>query len=239
MIRTSLVLLLLATTAFTPDADAQNLYDYYMVRGSSKISDQDYESAHFYLTKAVDRYPDSADAWFNRGGANYFLMDLQAAKSDFDRALTLDPELQDVYKWRGMIYHQLLEYDLAEKDYQRYLKTRKEVFISLKLAELYVVQHEYEKAEKILDAEKDQCLKNANYYNVLGMLHEETKSMEKAYSAYSTAISLDPQHATYYMNRGRLLHALERNDEACADWAKASDLGLESALELRMAAKCP
>lgn len=238
MIRSVILLSLFLATSMSSLVYSQNLYDYYLVRGSSKISDMDYESALFYLTKAVERYPDSADAWFNRGGAKYFLLDMEGARSDFNKALELEPENEDVFKWRGMIHHQLLEYDLAEKDYLAYLKKHDELFVHLKLAELYVVQKKFKEAEKILEAQSANGLKNANYYNVLGMLNEEKKLSEKAYSAYSTAITLDPQQATFYMNRGRLLHSLERKNEACTDWSHAASLGLESAMELMMAAQC-
>jgi tetratricopeptide (TPR) repeat protein len=210
-----------------------------MVRGSSKISDKDYESAVFYLTKAIERCPDSSNAWFNRGGAYYFMLDMEAALNDFNKALELNPRNDDTYKWRGMIHHQQLEYPQAEKDYLAYLKDHEEVFIALKLAELYVVQQKFTDAEKLLESHRESCLKNATYYNVLGMLHEEKKEGEKSYAAYSTAISLDPEQATYYMNRARLLHSLERKDEACTDWSRAADLGLQNALELMRATECP
>ena len=216
----------------------QNLYDYYLVRGSSKISDMDYEGALFYLTKAVERYPDSSDAWFNRGGANYFLLEMEAAKRDFNRTLELDPNNTEVYKWRGMIHHQLLDYDMAEEDYLAYLSKNDEAFVHLKLAEVYILQQNYKEAGNVLSKVESRCVKNPNYYNVQGMLHEETNMTEKAYSAYSTAITLDPKQATFYMNRARLLHSLERKDEACLDWTSATDLGLESAIPLMITAGC-
>src|SRR3989338_1585898 len=97
------------------EAIGQNLYEYYLVKGSSKIVSMDYEGARFYLTKGVERYPDSADVWYHRGGANYFLLDFEAALVDFNKTLELDPDNDEVYKWRGMIYHQQLNYAAAEK----------------------------------------------------------------------------------------------------------------------------
>lgn len=239
MIRRCLILFLLCTGSLAHSVQAQNLYDYYLIRGSSKIADMDYEAALFYLDKAVERYPDSADAWFNRGGAHYFLLDMASAKIDFNRTLELDPENTAVYKWRGMIHHQLLEYENAEADYRTYLKHHDEVFVSLKLGELYVHQKKFDAAKKLLSEEEPRCAKNPNYYNVLGMYHEEKKASEKAYTAYSTAISLDSEQATFFMNRARLLHSLERKDEACMDWSKAAELGLETAQELMLATPCP
>lgn len=217
----------------------QNLYEYYLVKGSSKIVAMDYEGARFYLTKAVERYPDSADVWYHRGGANYFLLDFDAALIDFNTTLKLDPSNEEVYKWRGMIYHQQLNYAAAEKDYSSFLEIHpSDVFVLIKSIEVQIEQKDLKKAEKALDELRPKHLQNALLHNAYGMLYESLGKGEESYSSYTTAISLDENQAIFYLNRGRLLREQDRSEEACSDWKKAALLGLETGQELYQAANC-
>lgn len=230
-------LLVLFQTSF--GAHGQNLYEYYLIKGSSKIVSMDYEGARFYLTKGVDRYPDSADVWYHRGGANYFLLDFDAALIDFNKTLELDPSNEEVYKWRGMIYHQQLNYEAAENDYVSFLKYNPEdVFVQIKRIEVQIEQKDLKKAEKALDELRPEHLQNAHLHNAYGMLYEALGNKVESYSSFTTAITLDENQAIFYLNRGRLLREQERTEEACADWGKAAVLGLDTGRQLCEAANC-
>lgn len=218
---------------------AQTLYDYYLVKGSAKIVSREYDQALFYLTKATERYPDSAGAWYHRGGANYFLVNLDDALNDFNTTLKLDPSYTEVYKWRGMIYHQKAEYAKAGEDYALFLRDHPDdFFVNIKLAETQIQLKEFKKAETALKDILVAQPKNAMAHNAMGLLHEAKEEPAKAIESFSTAIAIDPTQGQYFMNRARILYAGKRTDEACNDWNSAYQLGILAAANLQKEANC-
>ena len=57
----------------------------------------------------------------------------------------------------------------------------------------------------------------------------EFKDYYGAISDYTKAIEIDPKYADVYRNRGISKELIEDMKGACADWRKASDLGVEDA----------
>ncbi len=235
----TLVFGILALCLTSTDAQGQNLYEYYLVKGSSKIIAKDYPGAYFYLTKAVERYPDSADGWYHRGGALYFMQELDKALSDFNHTLELDPSNSEVYKWRGMIHHQKQDFPHAETDYEQFLNDHPgDAFIRIKLAEVHIAQHQTKKAEKELAEILTKFPKNSNAHNAMGLLYEEEKNPQKALESFGTAIAIDGEQATYHMNNARVLSSMDRLPEACVSWKRAAELGMPDAISAYEAAQC-
>ncbi|GLV59787.1 hypothetical protein KDH_66110 [Dictyobacter sp. S3.2.2.5] len=74
-----------------------------------------------FYNKSIERNPQDAEAYFNRGRAHNLLKKPQAL-SDFTQALELQPHMLAAYIERGFIYDNRREYKLALADFQQALK---------------------------------------------------------------------------------------------------------------------
>lgn len=217
----------------------QTLYEYYLVKGSTDIRNHKYESAKFYLDKAVSRYPDSSQCYYHRGGALYFLHQLDSALSDFNVTLEMDLSNYEVYKWRGMIYHQLNDLVEAEKDYRNFLDfSPKDVHVRLKLVEIQIEKGDLTSAESTLKKLLEENPKNPAVQITVGQLNEKRKNYKRSIEAYTMAITLDPTNGLPFYRRAYSYWQLDRLNEACPDWKKASELGIIDAAYLFESAMC-
>ncbi len=66
----------------------------------------------------------------------------------------------------------------------------------------------------------------ADGYNQTGVQHFEEGRLNEAITAYSEAISLDPENTAAYYNRGQAYFALGRPGRAIEDHTQAIDLSL-------------
>jgi len=72
-----------------------------------------------YLNKAIQKNPNFAEAYNNRGNAYRDLNQLQKALSDYNQAISLKPNYVQAYNNRGNIYYEFKNYKLAVRDYNR------------------------------------------------------------------------------------------------------------------------
>ena len=222
-------ILLLIVILFSFQSPAQSLYDYYLIKGSGLIARKDYEAAEFYLTKAVERYPDSVLCYYHRGGARYFQQKLEFAMDDFNKTLEMDPDNYEVE-----------DFDKALSDYETYLKIEpKEKTIRLKRAEIKTELGEYKEAESELKSLLKEYPKYPMLYNSLGTLYMQQNKLELAFQSFSTMIQLSPNNPLGYMNRASVNFLQGRTGEACTDWKKAESFGDIQATHFLEENKCP
>ncbi|MBO0352162.1 tetratricopeptide repeat protein [Phormidium pseudopriestleyi FRX01] len=72
--------------------------------------------------RLVERYPDDAEAWVDRGSALAELGCYEEAVTSYDRAISLDPENWQGWKARGMALKQLGQQSEALRSYERALE---------------------------------------------------------------------------------------------------------------------
>jgi len=72
--------------------------------------------------------------------------------------------------------------------------------------------------------------KNEDFFNLRGQAKFNLKDIAGAIKDYDSAIALDPQDPSPYLNRG-LAKVGRDNTGACADMNKASQLGSKAAVE--------
>jgi tetratricopeptide (TPR) repeat protein len=82
----------------------------------------DFLKAEVDWTTIIDRYPDNAAAWSNRGNAKVSQNKLEAAIADFDQAVQLAPNSPDPYLNRGTALEGLGQWQAAIADYNQVLK---------------------------------------------------------------------------------------------------------------------
>lgn len=86
------------------------------IRGNAALITEDYESAQSFLTQAIDRKPDYAPYYLNRGIAYYHLDKFEKAIGDFTVCLALDSNISKAYVYRGLSEDALGNPDAAVSD---------------------------------------------------------------------------------------------------------------------------
>jgi tetratricopeptide (TPR) repeat protein len=94
--------------------------DHY-VQGRAHVRKKQYDRALTAFSKAIDKDPEYAKAYFARGliCLYYHNRDRDRALSDFNKAIEIDPQFGDVYAERAMVYLAKEEYDRARADVQK------------------------------------------------------------------------------------------------------------------------
>lgn len=154
-------------------------FDY---NGLTKSEEREkFDEAILDHTKAVELYPNFADAYYNRGNAKLWLKDFEGAILDYDKAIELDPNLAHAYTNRGLarIEKGCLEEALADYD--------KAIKLDPSAASTYNNRAiaKYEEGcleEAIADFDKAIKLnpKNANAYYNRGIVKEQKNDLRGA-----------------------------------------------------------
>jgi len=112
---TSLMLLALAAHAVADDAaDALRLTR----RGVSRGTRFDFDGAFADFAAAIEKKPDFAEAWFQRGFLYMGRGKLSEAIADFNKTLALDPKFSKALRYRGNTHYLLQDYPAAIADHQ-------------------------------------------------------------------------------------------------------------------------
>jgi Flp pilus assembly protein TadD len=74
-----------------------------------------------YLNQAINKKPDFAEAYNNRGNAYRDLNQPQKAVADYNKAIRLKSDYAQAYNNRGNVYYDLKKYQLAINDYNKSL----------------------------------------------------------------------------------------------------------------------
>jgi regulator of sirC expression with transglutaminase-like and TPR domain len=77
-----------------------------------------------YLNRAINKKPDFAEAYNNRGNAYRDLNKHQKAVADYNKAIGLKSDYAQAYNNRGNVYFDLKKYQLAINDYNKSLSLK-------------------------------------------------------------------------------------------------------------------
>jgi tetratricopeptide (TPR) repeat protein len=184
-----------------------------------------YEEALSDYCRIIERTPNDAHAFYNRGNTYRALQDYSAALADFSRALELNPNLARAHNNRGTTYADLQDYTAALADYTRALEldpnfaaaynNRGNTYDDLKNYEAALADYSHA-------IELDPNLTVA-YYN-RGNTYHNRGNDEAALADFNRAIELDPQYTVAYNNRGNVYRELKDYEAALADFNRAIEL---------------
>ncbi|GAB3496104.1 hypothetical protein GCM10027341_14380 [Spirosoma knui] len=92
----------------------------YAYRGKCQLAQENYYSALYDLTQAVNRDNTLADCYLDRGIAYYRIDEFQNAFREFDKAVWhFRDEKPDAYRWRALARIQVRQLPQAESDLRR------------------------------------------------------------------------------------------------------------------------
>ena len=92
----------------------------YAYRGKCQLVQENYYSAIYDLTQAVNLDNTLADCYLDRGIAYYYTAEFQLAFREFDKAVWhIRDERPDAYRWRALARIQVRQLPQAENDLRR------------------------------------------------------------------------------------------------------------------------
>jgi tetratricopeptide (TPR) repeat protein/uncharacterized protein YgiM (DUF1202 family) len=117
----SLFVLLFASVQ-AQEACGSKTVDEFRAAANDSYNQDDFESAAFYYSCAIELSPNDFGLYNSRGNAYFYIPELQDALADYNKAIELSPETAYLYFNRGNNYALLEDYELALADYNRCLE---------------------------------------------------------------------------------------------------------------------
>ncbi|MCM1262721.1 MAG: tetratricopeptide repeat protein [Butyrivibrio sp.] len=187
-----------------------------------------YESAIECYSYAIEKQPDIAVFYNNRGNIYTEMDENEKAFFDYTKAIELKPDYEDAYYNRGNTYADMGENEKALSDYTKAIELKPDDDDAYNnRGATYADMGENEKA--ISDYTKAIELKPDHekaYYN-RGVTYADMGENEKALSDYTKAIELKPDYEDAYYNRGVTYAGMGENEKALSDYTKVIELNSE------------
>ena len=197
----------------------------YFEAGNKASQRGNYKDAIANYDRAIERKPNHASAYNNRGITKANLRDYPAAIADYDRAIELNPDFTEAYNNRGNAKAELGKYLGAITDYDRAIELKPDYAVTYYNRGTTKVNLEnYHDA--IADFDRAIELKpdhTSAYYN-RGSAKIKLEEYPAAIADFDQAIELKPDHAGVYNNRGSAKTKLEEYPAAIADFDQAIEL---------------
>lgn len=192
---------------------------------------KDYAAAVADYTRAIERSPTDPVLYANRAGSHERLGKIDAAIADRKKAVELDPdsdwrwnELGRVYLWKAKRYE-----DAFQAFKKAHLLNPAEAIHVADAGDVFLEDGQFDKAADAYTDALDINRKRASLnvaYTVFrrGLARKGLKDAAGAVADFGEAIRLNPKFAKAYYERGLLLQAAGKTDEAAADLKRAGEL---------------
>ena len=178
-----------------------------------------------FLDVYIEKEPNIAVGYNNRGIAYAGLNQHERAIEDFNKAIELNPNYAEVYNNCGNAYAGLNQHERAIEDYNKAIELNPddaEVYYNRGNAHRKLNQ--YAKAIEDYSNAIENNPKFAIAYGNRGVTHVRSNRYEKAFKDYERAIELNPNFAVAYNNRGLAYAKLNQHEIAIDDYNKAIEL---------------
>ncbi len=179
-----------------------------------------------YYGKAIEKDPQFAEAYNNRGIVKRKSGDYSGAIKDYNKAIELKPLFAEAYNNRGVAKRELKKYKEAVEDYDKAIE------IDSQCAEAYnnrgVAKGELKEYEDAIE-DYDKAIEfmplffAEAYYN-RGNAKKDLKDYPGAIEDYDEAIKINPRYAKAYYNRGLAKFAVRDRKGARKDWERAKEI---------------
>lgn len=164
------------------------------------------------------------------------LGDIEGALFELEKAIKLKPKLYYLYLTRGQMKAFSKDYEGAILDIEKSIKHSKKYpeFQIKAYSSLYLANYDKKDYLKALRAINKLLVldpKNAFAYSQRGVIKVKLNNEIEGLDDINKAIDLDPNDGGNYYNRGIFYYNLynnEKNESACKDFIKGSELGYKS-----------
>jgi tetratricopeptide (TPR) repeat protein len=239
----TLVLIIISSWCNSSMSWAQQDWTLYYNRGLDFYNHGEFTTALEELNLAIQSNPSYAQAYALRGKIKVLLMQNESATRDYQKAFELNAEYFNANQGKAPLNALLEDYKgtINRYTYGAYRKSSQDSILqwseSLSNTDSTIIflEQVHQKIEKGLRREAERNLldfvrkdkTNTYAYYLLGCIKEFEHDYPLALSYYEQNIRIDPSFYLHYYKRALVLHKLERNDEALADWAMVEKLNKE------------
>lgn len=151
---------------------------------------------------------------------------MPAAIKNFSLAIAADPEFASAYNNRGFAELIMHNYKEAVDDYIKAIALDpKNVNAYSNCANALYELKDYGGAIKYFDKALHIDPANVVNYGNRGVAKRLLKDYEGAIEDFDKCLQLDPQYSQALVNKASVEFDMNNKDAACADWAKAKDMG--------------
>ncbi len=189
-----------------------------------KIDEEDFETALWAASRAVQQAPEMEGAWYNYGLANYHLGQLEEAVVAFHRALELDPDHEARYNL-ALSLSDLGHTELAIDTYRAAIERTPGHGDSLyNLALLLARQGDYEAATQYFERAAEVKPDDAEAVYNQGVALEQLQRMDEAVVCYREAIARDPGHTSALYNLATIYFRQRDFESAIRYYSRVLDI---------------
>lgn len=197
------------------------------------------------FNKAIALEPDNADAYRYRGQLLSGRRQYEAALRDYRKALRYDDEAATTLKARGATLYKMGRPEEALADLDAAIAaadtTYDDAIAALDAAGDLSAEKRKERRQRAISARKAVV---SSSLRLRGNIFRDDGDFDRALAAYNEALTLTPESASLYRNRGWLYEKQGKVSLARADYRKAAELAepndwLKRALERTLRADSP
>ena len=185
-------------------------------------------------TVPTDSVNDTGKQWLTYGIQLWRINDTEKAITAMDNAISKDPNSWEAYYNAAFIWLLQEKYDLALNAINIAIRNQPSFYRSYLLKGIIFQKlKKYENAvaelnQGILEAEKDKK-EDFSLYEIRGEIFAELEKYDKAIVDFNQAITINPQLALAYNNRGLAKSALGDEADAIADFNQAITINPQDA----------
>lgn len=179
------------------------------------------------FSAAIKIFPRYAEAFGNRGIAQFRSGQISLALADYNHALILKPDsFPSVYANRGLAFFHIGEKEKARKDYERAISLDpRDATAYNNRGLLFFSTQEFEQAKKDFDRALELDENFVRAYSNRGNVFLMKQDYARAMADYNRALKLDPLYAAAYYNRSLAFERTGNLPAARADAKQAAALG--------------
>ena len=165
-------------------------------------------------SKKIEKEPNNATNYYNRGNAYYSLKEYEKAINDYNKAIELNPNNASYYNNRGISFNNLKEYEKAINDYNKAIELDPNYSVSYFNKGLaYRELGKYEEAINNYSSAIKLNSNNSSYYTNRGVCYYYSREFKNAINDFKNAIKLNPDNNSVSKLRESILE-LEKNSQS-------------------------
>jgi tetratricopeptide (TPR) repeat protein len=202
------------------------------IRAKAYFELANYNTAVFDYSIAISASKKNPDYYYERALAYDKLKNYKQAVDDYSQVILFEPSMFSAYLKRAADLRLLGKYTDAAADVDFYLSFFSDDDGALYISGLIAFDMEYyiKSLDALSKAIKFDSTK-ASYYETRAKVYEKNNLLIYAEKDYTKALTITPNNAEAYFNRGNINYALGNKNDACADWKKATAIGHYKASE--------
>lgn len=200
-------------------------------RGLAARDQGDHRQAVALFSQALQFDSSHAELYLLRGSLLAGVGELERALEDLSAVLQLDPRNAEALSQRGKLHEGLGQMDRARVDWEAasrkgHLQAREWLANDyLSRAKKNARWNNHVQVMQLITKRIGLGLSGPEDYLLRGKSHQSLKAFPNALNDFSRVLAMQPDNAEALLQRGHVLMALNRAEEARRDWRQAAALG--------------